>query len=268
MSVEPPRRAIRLLSIVGVAGVVLAGLLCSKWDNIGREELSDRWATEYHGARGVDGRGRTNLVRKTGKSTRVVAHDVYSATFVGDDCVIYDHNGLHGVCGDRPPVFVGLLAGKTFPTGVTSFQGQGNQVYTIDAIKQAARNVEEERLGGGWIVQREAFPWDYYGPEPRVILIRDDSLRGRFVFSSMPAMAYRYLDDDCLMFVYPGTGRGFSYYTAVKCGRREEVHVGAVERPTDIQAQEGVLLRPPRTDTPVRMTIDQIKSEGLAATLR
>jgi hypothetical protein len=258
----------RLLIIIGLAGVVMVGLLCSKWDNVGREELSDRWATEYHGARGVDGRGWTNLVRKFGSEYRVVGDDIYGARFVGDDCVIYGDNGLFGVCGDRPPIFVGLLPGNSFPAGATSFNGQGDQVYTIDAIKEAARSVEEERVGGRWIAQREAFPWAYYGPEPKVILFRDDSLRGRFPLSSMPVLAYRYLEDDCLMFVHPGTGRGFSYYTAVKCGRREEVHVGAVEKPADIQAPTEILVEPPRSNTPVRMTIDQIKSEGLAATLR
>jgi hypothetical protein len=84
----------------------------------------------------------------------------------------------------------------------------------------------------------------------------------------MPVLAYRYLEDDCLLFVHPGTGRGFSYYTAVRCGRREEVHVGAVENPADIQAPNAILIEPPRSDTPVRMTIDQIRSEGLAAQMR
>ena len=258
----------RLLIILGVAGLLIVALIVVRWDNVGREALSERWATEYRGARGVDGRGRTNLVRKTGSEYKVVGDDIYGARFVGDDCVIFRDNGLFGVCGDRPPILVNLLAGDSFPPGATSFNGQGDQVYTIDAIKEAARNVEEERIGGRWIAQREAFPWDYYGPEPKVILFRDDSLYGRYPLSSMPVLAYRYLEDDCLMFVHPGTGRDFSHYTAVKCGRREEVHVGAVEKPADIQAPNEILIEPPRSNTPVRMTIDQIKSEGLAATLR
>jgi hypothetical protein len=266
--VEPPRVATRLLIIVCVGGILAAGLLRMRWDNVDRTELSDRWHTEYRGAPGVDGRGRTNLVRKTGKTTRVVANDVYRATFVGDDCVIYDQRGLFGVCGDLPPIFVGLLPGDLFSPQATSFKGEGEQVYTVDAIKEAARNVEEERIGGRWVAQRQAFPWDYYGPGPKVILFRDDSLRGRYVHSSMPALAHRYLEDDCVMFVYPGTGQGYSYYTGVQCGRRERVHVGAVAEPADIYGANGVLLKPPGATTATMMSLEQILNEGLAAAER
>jgi hypothetical protein len=150
------------------------------------------------------------------------------------------------VCGDRPPVFVATL-GREF----TNIQGDSVRVPERDTliavadIKRAARDVWEEHVGGKWSAQREAFPSGSGRLIQRYIIFRDDQY-GRYVVS-MPLVAYRYLDNDCLLFVHPGTFLDTSeadprgdFFVTEQCGRHYDIRLGKLTRLSEIQLADAI----------------------------
>ena len=64
-------------------------------------------------------------------------------------------------------------------------------------------------------------------------------------------VAYRYLDDDCLLYAYPGgidrdangARTGVSHGVFATCGRRYEVYLGSVEDPADLNAGDEIRIK-------------------------
>jgi hypothetical protein len=225
-----------LAAVIVVAAGCVAGLDI--------EPLSDHWVIEHQPARGIHGRYTTYLARRDASGRRRVSNQLLETRYLGDDCVAFidGQSAVHGVCGDLPPLFVGLLKEGVGTVQRESVIVEARQV-TIPEIKLAAQEVWQERLGGRWIAQREAFsPPDYarIGIE-RFVLFRDDSDRGTYR-ASMPILGYRYLAEDCVLSAHAGvrierqpdgalTGE---LNIAAQCGDRDRVFVGSIERLSDL----------------------------------
>ena len=258
----------RCAALVVVLGVAIS---CSTGPDT--EPLSGRWVIEHHRPWNPDGRYRTYLARREASGLRRVSGVLRETRDLGDDCIAFiDGQGaVYGVCGDLPPLFVGLLKGGAGTVNAASVRVEAREVQ-VPEIKLAAQKVWQERAGGTWIVQREAFsPPDYERLAiERFLLFRDDPERGTYRESGGPTLGYRYLEDDCLISAYAGvriTRNEDGTLTGVinlaaTCGRRDEVLLGSIERLQDLREQDVL------TVDGVPTLIADLKQRAMAAPMR
>lgn len=242
-------RSLTMMRSAMVLAVALAASLAACGADAPREEkLAGRWVLQLVSPKGIHGRHSRYLGRTGPGATRRVTGEVLEARYVEDDCVIYSgyDRGLYTVCGDRLPVFIASL-GRDFGDIRTEVIQAGNRQFTLPELKGAAQNISVEPVGGSWTAQPEALPGPSDAARARFILFRDDQL-GRYP-ATIPALAYRYLEEDCLLVVYDetmliltdphGKAKG-NFPAAVVCGRRDQIDLGTVERPSDISAGDEI----------------------------
>ena len=203
------------------------------------EPLSERWVLQRHHSWNPDARPGTYLARKG--ATRPVSGKLIASRYVGDDCVIYSayDYGVYGACGEAEPIYVASYREQA-PDLRQDPLVVGTQRFAVAEIKRLAQAGLTQDAGGQWRAQREAFASDWEPREaPRFLLFYAGLRRERF---SVPVLAYRYLGDDCLLYVHPpvmlrlvdpeGGGKGFP--ASARCGTRYEVYLGTVEEPAAI----------------------------------
>lgn len=217
------------------------------------ETISDHWVLEHYNPWNVDGYHSKYLARRGTITNKTVSTRILDFLYIADDCVIYsDHdNDLYGVCGEHPPVYVTTFGDDNVPDLRHDIVVFGDRQYHVADIKGAAQDVSEERVGGGWSAQREAFP-DSLDPQdiPHFVLFREERHRRRI---PMPVLAYRYIGHDCLLYVYPtvmlllfdpaAAGGSHEYPVAAACGNRYEAYLGTVPQPADISLGEAIQVR-------------------------
>ncbi len=216
------------------------------------ETISEHWVLEHYNPWNVDGYHSEYLARRGTMTNKTVSRRIRDFLYIGDDCVIYsDHdNDLYGVCGEHPPVYVTTFGDYNVPDLRHDIVVVGDRWYQVADIKGAAQDVSEERVGGGWSVQLEAFPnLSDSQDTPQFVLFREERRRR----IPMPVLTYRYIGHDCLLYVYPtvmlllfdpaaAAAGSHGYPVAAACDNRYEVYLGTVERPSDISVGESILV--------------------------
>jgi hypothetical protein len=216
------------------------------------EAVSDQWVLVHYYPSNPDGRHASYLARRSAGGNKEVSGKILEHRYVGDDCVIYTDwdYGLFGVCGESAPVYVDTIGSSILREQAVSLKADpivvGKKRFSVGEVKRAAQLVSEENPGGEWWVQRQAFPDSQGGPY--YILFHAERHRRRF---PMPVLAFRYLGDDCLLYVDlpvmrmlldPAILGSGEYPITAACGRRYETHLGTVERPSDIAMGDAVLI--------------------------
>jgi len=210
------------------------------------EAVSEHWVIEHYDKGNVDGLNVTHLARRGARGNTGVSGNLLDFRYVGDDCVIYSDwaTSLYGVCGEGAPVFVELASRAQAPSLESDTITTNGRQFSVAEIKRAAQHVSEERPGGHWRAQRQAFPYpsDPQGM-PRFILFHEDSARlvepVRRVYGWV--VAYRYLGQDCLLYVRPTVDSG-EYAIVAACGERYEIDLGLVRQPSDALANPPIVL--------------------------
>jgi hypothetical protein len=240
-----------MLLMLVLAAIALLVFYASRPSRV--ETISDHWVLEHYNPWNVDGHHSEYLARRGTITNKTVSGRILDFLYIGDDCVIYsDHdNDLYGVCGERPPVYVTTFGDDNVPDLRHDLIVFGDRQYQVADIKGAAQDVSEERVGGGWSAQREAFPnLSDSQDTPHSVLFREERHRRRI---PMPVLTYRYIGRDCLLYVYPTVmllvfdpaataGGSHGYPVAAACDNRYEVYLGTVERPSDISLGEAILV--------------------------
>lgn len=260
---------------LGAAGALAAAIVfasCTTTPAPDVEALSEHWVIEHHRPWNPDGRYRTYLARRDAAGLRRVSGVLRDRRYLNDDCVAFiDGQGaVYGVCGNLPPLFVGLLKGGEGTVNAEALTVEAREV-SIAEIKSAAQKVDQQRAGGAWLIQREAFsPPDYERLGiPRFLSFREDPERGTYRAEG-PMLGYRYVEDDCLLQAYAGvlitrqddgTVTGKITVTA-NCGRREEVIFGSIERLSDLAERDELSI-----DGEL-VAVNTLKERALAAPLR
>jgi hypothetical protein len=201
------------------------------------EAVSDHWVIEYYDRWNPDGLNVKQLARRGTLSDKRVSGNLVEFRYVGDDCVIYSDwdSDLYGVCGEGEPVYVAFADRDNPPNLLSDTITVEERQFPVSEIKRAAQLVSEERPGGHWRAQRQAFPDSSDSQDtPHFILFHEENLRlsMRVYRVPGPVLAYRYLGHDCLLYVYsPFESR--AYPIAATCGKRYETSLGRAERPSD-----------------------------------
>lgn len=199
------------------------------------EAVSDHWVIDYYSSLNPDGLNVKQLARRGTRRNKDISGNLAKFRYVGDDCVIYSDwdSDLYGICGEGKPVYVAFANRDRPPNLQSDTITSEERQFSVSEIKRAAQLVSEERLGGNWRAQRQAFP-DSRNTGDTFILFHDENTRlpGRVYRVSQPVLAYRFLGHDCVLYVYASLEKR-AYPIAAACGKRFEVYLGQTDRPSD-----------------------------------
>jgi len=236
-----------LISVGGVIlllGIAIAAFIFWPRQPNQVTQLSGNWVVEHYWAWNPDGHAQTYLARQNPGEKRKRFARVLGYEDIGDDCVVFAtwDSSSYVVCGDRPALFIANSHKMEINADPIILREQS---VTRAELKRAALNVSEDKFGGDWVAQKEAFP--YPGSKPGYVLFFKDR-KGRYTNA---VQGYRYIGDQCVLFFFE------SWTAGVKCGGHDDAFIGEIDRGSSI------------LDDPVRiegkaLAVDEIRKYGLS----